>query len=156
MNKKKRVSILEAKNIFKKRTLRSRVKDRQKTSRHLVYPYSKNSWKWKQNPSKYDMHLVDTKTIVPEKIINGRIYTLTKKVKDLNKAKSIRREILASYSNNIFVPDRLNTNQLQKKSSMNVKYKKIKGGYGLYIRPKKGGVPFAHPVILEGKGRGLL
>jgi len=50
-----RVGIKEAKRIFRKRSVRSQLLDRKKTSKHIVYPYSKNSHKWKKNPDKYDM-----------------------------------------------------------------------------------------------------
>lgn len=95
---KKRVGIREAKKIFHKRPLKNQLRDRQKTSKKLVNPYSKNSYKWKQNPNQYDMRGVDTKTLTPKAIKNNQVYTYFGKTNTLNKAQQIQKETLEEYA----------------------------------------------------------
>lgn len=149
---KKRVGLKEARKIFKKRPLRNQLADRRTNAKIIVTPYSKNSWKWKQNPEKYDMRLVDTKTRTKHKLINNKVFVPFGRTKSRNKAEQRKREILTSFSSNIVLSEKTSTQKLSKKSGVVVKYRKTKKGYNLFVSPKGKRKSLMHPIVVQ-KGR---
>jgi len=145
--KKKRVGLREAKRTFHKRSLRSQVQDRRHTAKTVMFPGGKNSMKWKKNPSRYDMRFVDTKSPVQKRMIGGDVSTPFGRRKSKSEIKQLKREVLASFSKRITLPQEISTRKLSKKSSVKVRYRKTKKGYQLYISPKRG-TKFAlqHPI----------
>lgn len=153
MVKKKRVGLKEAKKIFHKRSIRSQVRDRATTSKQLVYPYTKNSYKWKQNPNRYDMALVDTKSNVQRSVIEGELYAPYGKAPNVKQAKRMKKETLAGFSKRISIPKNLKIGELEQESSVKVRYKKKGKGYTIYIRPKTGKTSIVHPIVMQKGGR---
>ena len=151
--RKNRIGILEAKKIFHKRSSRSQIRDRQQTSKNLVYPRSKDSYKWKQNPTKYDMVMVDTKYVRPRIIVRGRVYTQWEIAKNLKQAKRQKKEILGSFSTKTVIPLNIKMKEIEKSSTVDVVYKKSKDNYKLFISPKKKAFPIFHPIIIQRKHR---
>ena len=146
---KDRVGLSEAKRIFQRRSLQSQVHDRRQTSKNLVFPYSKNSYKWKQDPSKYDMMMVDTKHRRPRVIIRGKLYTHWEVARDLKQAERQKKEILGSFSTKTVIPLGMKMKEIEKTSSVNVAYKKNNNRYDLFIHPKKNMFPVFHPIIVQ-------
>lgn len=147
--KKKRVGLKQAKKIFHRRSKQSQARDRAKTSKHTVYPWSKQSHQWKQHPNRYDMHGVDTKPVIPKKIIQGEIYTSFGTMQTSKKGiQTIKQETLAGFSNKTFIPNTITMKQLKKSSGIKAHYRKTKKGYTLYIRPKQS-MHIPHFVIME-------
>lgn len=149
--KRKRVGIREAKKIFHKRSLRSQVHDRKHTAKNTMMPGSKNSYKWRQNPNKYDLHLVDTKMIIPKKVIDSKVFVPWGKSKTLSGIKRMERETLAGFSSSMVLPLGMKNLQLKKISSIETRYRKnIKDNtYNLYIRRIKGKTSMLHPVFVQ-------
>jgi len=150
---KKRVGLREAKRIFRKRSLHSQIRDRATTSKQLVYPFTKDSYKWKENPNRYDMAMVDTKSKVQRKIIEGELYSPYGKASNIKQAKRVKRETLAGFSKRVSVPTGLKTKKLEKESSVKVAYKKSPKGYTIFIRPKVGRTTLVHPIVMQKGGR---
>lgn len=150
--KKKRVGLREAKRIFHNRSLHSQIMDRSKTSKKLVSPGSKNSWKWKQNPNRYDMRFVDTKMLVKKRVIEGDVFTPFGTAKSIKQAKEFKRGLTASFMPKLFLPLKEDQRRLSKKSPAKVVYRKKNGKYQLYVAPKKGKkFVFPHAIIIEKK-----
>jgi len=150
--KKKRVGLKEAKRIFHKRSLRSQMQDRRTTAKHLVYPGSKNSWKWKKNPNKYDMQFVDTKMLIPKRLIDDEIFIPFGRAKTKKQAEELKRGLTASFIPKVFLPLEEDIRNLSRKSPANVIYRKRKGKYQLYVTPKKDkSFLFPHAIIVEKK-----
>jgi len=146
--KKKRVGLREAKKTFHKRSLQSQVQDRRHTAKTVMFPGSKNSWKWKKNPNKCDMRFVDTKSQVQRRVIGGDVSTPFGKRKSRSGIKQLKREVLASFSPRVVLSQEISTKKLGKKSSVKARYRKTKKGYQLYISPKRGAkFPVQHPIV---------
>lgn len=152
MKKKKRVGLKEAKKIFHKRSLRSQISDRKQTAKKVVSPRSKDSWKWKQNPNRYDMRLVDTKMLIPKRLIGGDIFIPFGTEKTKRQAERTKRELTASFMPKVSLLLKEDIRKLSKKSPVKVVYRKRKGKYQLYVAPKKEkSFLFPHPIIVESK-----
>lgn len=149
MAENKRVGYLQAKRLFHQRSLRSQYADRQHTSKNLVYPSSKNSYKWKNDQIRYDMVGIDTKTRKDKTIVQGKLYSKYENALSLQQAKLQQKEILAGFSKNIVIPEGISLKELQRSSAVNVHIKKKGGKYGLYYHTKKDRIPFIHPVIIQ-------
>lgn len=155
MKHKKRVGIREAKKIFHKRPLRSQIRDRQHTAKHTMMPGSKDSYKWRQNPNKYDLHLVDTKMLIPKKVIDNKVFSPWGKAKTLPAIKRMERETLASFSTATSIPIGMKKADINKISAVETRYQKnIKTNtYNLYIRGIKGKTTFWHPIVMQRRHR---
>jgi hypothetical protein len=151
MVKQRRIGYLKAKRLFHQRSMHSQLMDRKKTSKNLVYPFGKNSYKWAKNPQKYDMIGIDTKSYMEKTIVDGKVYTKYEHAKNFEQAKRQQREILSGFSKKATIPSSMSIKNLQKKSSVRVHIKKSKNNYKLFIRPKQNKFPFIHPVIMQKK-----
>ena len=146
---KKRVGLKEAKRIFHKRSIHSQALDRRKTSKNLVYPYSKNSYKWKRDPSKYDMVGVDTKSTIQKKIIGNEVYIPWGKTRSKEEAVEEIRNLLGIGTNRWLIPESMSMKKLQKKSNLDVKIRKNDDEFNLFFRPKKNQFVMFHPVMMQ-------
>jgi len=154
MGENKKVGYLQAKRLFHQRPLKSQYADRQRTSKNLVYPLSKNSYKWAKDQQRYDMAGIDTKTRQDKTIIQGKLYSKYENAPSLQQAKIQQKEILAGFSRKMIIPECYPLKQLQESSAINVQIKKKGINYGLYYHPKKNRFPFVHPVIIQKKHEG--
>jgi len=149
MKKHKRVSVKEAKKIFHKRSLRSQAIDRSRTAKNPVYPNSKRSGLWAQNPNKYDMHFVDTKPLIKKTIIQGNVFYNIGKVSNISEAKLAKRDFLASFTKKVAIPLNMDMKELEQISGAKIKYRKKEKGYDMYMALKKSGFSLWHPVFMQ-------